>query len=112
MTDSDFGYLLKQLLRRSGRCLLIVCTAIALPGIAMAQVVFESEELSEEEVEEVRRYTVEMIVFEYAESAVSGNEIFEPDEILPEEEPYPLQPRSFGDPGTVVNSEARLQSMR
>ena len=93
-----------------GRCLLIACTALALPGVTSGQVVFESEELSEEEVEEVRRYTVEMIVFEYAESAVSGNEIFEVDEILPEEEPYPLQPRSFGDPGTIFNSAAQVNA--
>lgn len=94
------------LLKRFWPCLLIAGTAVAVPGLSLGQVVFESEELSEKEVEEVRRYTVEMIVFEYAESAISGNEIFEPDEILPEEDPYLLQPRSFGDPGTVVNSEA------
>ena len=109
MMQSDWTLLkqqLKQLLIRPVRCLLIVCTAVALPGMANAQVVFESESLSGEEVEEIRRYTVEMIVFEYAESAVSGNELFEPDEVLPEEDSYALQPRSFGDPGTVVDSEA------
>jgi len=105
MIQADWT-LLKQLPKRSKHFLLIVCTAVALAGMANAQVVFESEELSEEEVEEVRRYTVEMIVFEYAESAVSGNEIFEPDEILPEDELYSLQPRSFGDPGSVVDLEA------
>lgn len=93
------------LFNRLWACLLVTGTAVALPGLSHGQVVFESEDPGEEEVEEVRRYTVEMIVFEYAESAVSGNEIFESDEIPVDEESYPLQPRSFGDPGTFANSE-------
>ena len=96
----------RTLFKRLCSYLLVASTAVALPGLTHGQVVFESEESGEAEVEEVRRYTVEMIVFEYAESAVSGNEIFEPDEILVDEDPDPLQPRSFGDPGTFANSEA------
>lgn len=104
MINSDF----RILLQRSAGLLLVACTALLLPGTILGQVVFESEEQSEEEIEEVRRYTVEMIVFEYAESAVSGNEIFESDLILAEEDPSALRPRIFGDPGTVVQSEAPI----
>jgi hypothetical protein len=38
------------------------------------------EEASEEEVEPIRRYTVELIIFAYAESVSAGNEIWLPDE--------------------------------
>ena len=68
-----------RLLKRLRQFLLIA--GVAVPGIVLSQVVYEAEQLAEEEVEEIRRYTVEMIVFEYAESAVSGDEGFVPDEL-------------------------------
>ena len=92
-------------LRRRGHSLLVAALVLGLPGMALSQVVYESEDL-EEEVEEIRRYTVELIVFEYTESAVSGNEIFLPDEIPADEELGPMQPRYFGDPGTRIDPGA------
>jgi len=48
---------------------------------AMAQVV--APEAPAEEADALRRYTVEMIVFEYADSSMSGNEIFVAEAIDP-----------------------------
>ena len=96
--------------RRTRQILLLA--GVAVPGIGLSQAVFEAEPLAEEEVEEIRRYTVEMIVFEYADSALSGTEVFLPDE-LPDPQPGELPeyrqneldlPRSFGDPGTRVTT--------
>lgn len=89
------------LLRRCGRSLLLASVAVGMPGIALSQVDNETEPPEEEEV---RRYTVEMIVFEYAESVISGNEIFLPDELPEDAELEPWQPRSFGNPGTDVDA--------
>jgi hypothetical protein len=89
--------------RRCRRSLLIGCVAIGLPGIAWSQAVLETEPPEEEE--EIRRYTVEMIVFEYAASAVSGNEVFEPDELPEIEDLFAMPPAYYGDPGTNVNAD-------
>ena len=92
-------------LRRLRRGLLLAVFA-ALPGVALCQLESEAEPAEEEE-EEVRRYTVEMIIFEYAESAVSGNEIFTPDELPLEEELLPMsRPPVFSDPGININADA------
>ena len=61
--------------KRCRRALLISFVAVGLPAIALSQLVLEEE--PPEEKEEVRRYTVELIIFEYAESAVLGNENFD-----------------------------------
>ncbi len=90
-------------LRRSRQILLLA--GVTVPGIGLSQVVFEAEQPAEEEVEEIRRYTVEMIVFEYAESAVSGDEGFLPDELPEDEPPLPMLPPSFGDPATVIQTD-------
>ena len=100
--------------RRTRQILLLA--GVAVPGIGLSQFVFEANQLTQEEVEEIRRYTVEMIVFEYAANALSGTEEFLPDEVpdelavlqsreLPEFlQNLPVLPPSFGDPGTSVNS--------
>jgi len=103
--------------RRTGQMLLLA--GVAAPGIGMSQAVFEPEQPEEEEFEEIRRYTVEMIVFEYAGNAILGNEAFLPDEqpdVLPGDLPQlqpgqlpenirimPVLPPPFGDPGTSAN---------
>jgi hypothetical protein len=46
-----------------------------------------------------------MIVFEYAESALSGDEGFLPDELPEDEPPLPMLPPSFGDPAIVVDTD-------
>ena len=89
--------------RRCRRSLLLGCVAIGLPGIAWSQAVLETEPPEEEE--EIRRYTVEMIIFEYAASAVSGNEIFEPDELPEIEDLFAMPPAYYGDRGTNVNAD-------
>ncbi len=87
---------------RCGRSLLLATVAVGMPGIALSQGDSEAESLEEKEV---RRYTVEMIVFEYAESAISGDENFLPDELAEDEALKPWLPRSFGDPGTNVDAD-------
>jgi len=104
---------------RIQRALLLGC--VALPGMAVAQVVFEPEDILAEEVEEIRSYLVEMIVFEYAGSRSSGTEIFLPEE-QPQEFPFflpQLQPGAwpeiapigpvatpyFGDPESIFEPE-------
>jgi hypothetical protein len=94
------------LLKRIRRGLLIACFAVALPGVALCQLEDETDPL-EEEQEEIRFYTVEMIIFEYQESAVTGNETFAPDEILLDEQPLPMtRPPVFSDPGININADA------
>ncbi len=89
--------------RRYRRRLLIGSVAVGLSGIAWSQAVLETEPPEEEK--EIRRYTVEMIVFEYAASAVSGNEVFEPDELPEIEDLLSMPPAFYGDPGTNVNAD-------
>jgi len=89
--------------KRCRRALLVGSVAMGLPGVALSQLVLEEEPPEVEE--EVRRYTVELIVFEYAESAVFGNENFEPDEPPEIEELLPMPPPSFGDPGAISNAD-------
>ena len=89
--------------QRCRRALLLGSVAVGLPGVALSQLVLEEEPPEEEQA--VRRYTVELIVFEYAESAVFGNENFEPDEPLEVEELLPMPPPSFSDPGVISNAE-------
>jgi hypothetical protein len=90
--------------RRLRRGVLLAVVALALPVQALSQLADEAL-VAEEEIEEIRRYTVELIVFEYANSAMSGSEIFLPDEPLVDEELLLLLPRSFGDPGTIVDPD-------
>lgn len=94
---------IRALFGQAGRILLAACVALGLPYMATAQLEAGADEV--EEAEEIRRYTVEMIVFEYAQSALAGNEQFLPDEPLPEEELEPIPPRTFGDPGTFVEPD-------
>ncbi len=108
-----------QVLKRSWQMLLIA--GIAVPGIAIGQVVFETEEQAEEEVEEIRRYFVEMVIFEHADESLFGNETFLPEELpdampvvlphlrpgeLPEYAPIgPVFPPTFGGPGTIFATD-------
>jgi len=74
-----------------------------------------------EELEEIRRYTIEMIIFKYAQSVSTGSEIFPADEppeeelfpeddILPREEPPPEEPSLDTVPALVHDVEfARLE---
>ncbi len=91
--------------RRLRRGLLLASVALALPGVALCQLEAEAEPAEEEE-KQVRRYTVEMIIFEYADSAVSGSEIFMLDEIPLEDELLPMtRPPVFSDPGMNSNAD-------
>ena len=46
---------------------------------ATAQVVYQSAEVEEEAVEEIRIYRVEMVVFEHTDANESGTEVFLPE---------------------------------
>ncbi len=64
--------------------LLFLLTALLLCATAGAQDVSSDLELLEEVEPELRRYTVELIVFAYAEDVSVGTELFLPDIIEPE----------------------------
>lgn len=59
----------------------LTCALVALP--VAAQSVPEGEPTVEEVVEDVRYYSVEVIIFEYASNVSAGNEVFDP--VMPEE---------------------------
>ena len=65
----------------------MLLTTLVAPAMGQ-QVVPGTSVLDVEEEEEVRRYGVELIIFEYVDRATAGTEIFDPDEspVLPEEE--------------------------
>ena len=74
------------------RFLLLLLAALPLP--LLAQEVVDATDETEEP--EIRRYTVELIVFRYAEDVASGSEVFLPDEPDELEEPEePLQEESL-----------------
>ncbi len=66
--------------------LLFLLTSLLLCAAAGAQDVSSDLELLEEVEPELRRYTVEVIVFSYAEDVSVGTELFLPDVIEPEPE--------------------------
>lgn len=76
---------------------------LGLSVLAFGQLEVETD--NAEEVEEVRRYTVELVIFEYTNSALAGNEQFLPDEPPPLEELESISSLTFGDPGTFVEPE-------
>lgn len=86
------------------KCKFMITMAIfALVGTsASAQLLPEDMLPPEEEVEEVRRYTVEIIVFEYSAEVSAGNEIFAPVEPPPVAEP---EIPEYGDPTAIVPIE-------
>lgn len=66
--------------------LALTCACIALPSAA--QSVPEAPPVEEEElVEDVRYYSVEFIIFEYASNVSAGNEVFDP--VVPEQPEMP-----------------------
>jgi hypothetical protein len=75
--------------RRMLATALLMTALAALPVASMSQqVVPGAAILDVEEEEEIRRYAVELIIFEYVDRSGVGTEIFDPDAppILPEEE--------------------------
>ena len=59
----------------------VLTTILFLSMAASVAIAQDDPLLEEEEEEEIRRYTVELIVFSYAENVSVGTEIFPPDEI-------------------------------
>ncbi len=88
------------------RCIFRTGAAIfALAGAsASAQLLPEDMQPPEEEIEEVRRYSVEVIVFEYGDGVAAGNEIFAPVEAeLPPDAEFEIP--EYGDPTTITPIE-------
>ena len=54
---------------------------LVFPPVAAQEI---QDDMSEVEVPEIRRYTVEMIIFKYAQEVSAGSEVFIPDEIAEE----------------------------
>ncbi len=68
--------------------LALTCALTALIALPVAaQSVPEGQPAEEEVVEEVRYYSVEVIIFEYASNVPAGNEVFDP--VVPEEPATP-----------------------
>jgi hypothetical protein len=69
------------MIRRVNKTISLLALSLASVG-ALAQ-----DDVLEEEIPEVRRYTVEIIIFSYAQNVSAGSEIFVPDEPPPPELP-------------------------
>ena len=69
----------------------LLLTALVLPLMAIGQELLTDAEMTdpEAEAEEIRRYTVELIVFAYAEDVSVGTELFIPEVVEIEPEPLP-----------------------
>ena len=70
----------------------------ALPLGALSQVMMEDDAPV---ADEVRRYAVELVVFEYAQAVTNDRELFLPDEFPADGHPARNAPRVYGDPGTT-----------
>jgi hypothetical protein len=71
---------------------------LAFAATASGQQVLQPADLVEEaEIEEIRRYSVELIIFEYADGSAGGTEVFPPEEPPAEE----LQLLEFGDAASM-----------
>ena len=75
-----------------------VSTRIFLGLLPLLAATAFAQDTLEEEVPEVRRYTVEMIIFAYEQNVASGSEIFVPDE------PPPIDPLLAGE---IVDDRAQ-----
>jgi hypothetical protein len=94
---------MKEFHRRTG---LVAVAAVVYAGIAVAQQQRAPSAVQlEEEQEEVRRYSVELIVFEYLDNTGS-TELFEPEEpLIPDAGDMPIT--DMGDYGTGVAEDLR-----
>ena len=82
------------------RRLIVFLTAVTMSAGLGAQDLPLDSDLLEEEVPELRRYTVEVIVFAYAEDISVGTEVFSP-EVIEIVEVDPLAPDALGEDGEV-----------
>ena len=89
-------------IRRKRKFVMAVAIFALVGTSASAQLLPEDMLPPEEEVEEVRRYSVEIIVFEYSAEVSAGNEIFAPVEPPPVAKP---EIPEFGDPTVIVPVE-------
>jgi hypothetical protein len=84
-----------------------VLLLILLPFVAL-----RAQDLVLEEEEEIRRYTVEIIIFKYAQEVATGSEIFPADEPVPEILPLDDLPLEEEIPPIVDMPEAELPLLR
>ena len=99
-------------MRNHPKKLATLATLIALPLLTAAALAQETLDAEDVEEEEIRRYTVEMIIFSYAQDVSTGSEIFVADEPplledfqdeLPEEPQEELQPEIEVSPETELD---------
>ncbi len=75
-----------------------------------------AQELDVEEAPEIRRYTVEVIIFRYAQEVGTGSEVFVPEEVRIEEIPLMdatppvIEPRAAADPSFAEEDASRFVS--
>lgn len=72
-------------------------------AMTLAWAAAAAQTMTEPEESDVPSYTVEVIIFEYAENVSVGTEVFLPDEpVLPGGDELAASDLTFGDPGTVA----------
>ena len=89
----------------------LICSLLSLLLLAPALAQQPEAELADTEEEEIRRYTVEVIVFRYAQEVATGSEVFVPDQPEPEPEPELEEPAEFVQvlpPETLPDTEFAL----
>lgn len=95
-----------KIIKRSGRWLLAAClaTGVAMPGFSQVDVIG----MDPEEDAAPERYTVELVIFEYTNSALSGNEQFLPKDLPAQRETGSMDLLTFGDPGSFYEPDMGL----
>ena len=84
------------------RRLTLFLTALIMSAAVCAQEPLLDSDIIEEAEPELRRYTVEVIVFAYAEDVSAGSELFLP-EIIEVVEPDPLALAEPGEEGAIAD---------
>ena len=86
--------------------------ALLVPAL-LATAVAGAQEIPPEETTQVRRYTVEVIVFEYAEQVSVGTELFPAEEPLNPETPEPPAEFIFEDvPSATESADPQVEELR
>ncbi len=78
---------------------------VLIAALSLATAVAQDELLEEQAEEEVRRYTVEVIVFSYEEDVSVGTEVFLPDEPPVEEDPLTDEDAEFIEQPAITDDD-------
>lgn len=90
-----------HLLGKTRHMCLAGCAVFGLPGLVFGQL----DGGEAEPLEEINRYTVELIVFEYTNRTLAGTEQFLPDDRRIDRDPRSTAPPTFADPGSFSDPQ-------